>query len=144
MFLARAIWTVTLLLLLVGCRPDAMRFDTQQGQPLEHRYFYGHWRLDQKRTNQMGEASGLKELPASLRRNLLGDGWRFDRNQVLVVRQALGSQIGSWRLEQPDTLVIRPPHSATEHRFSAQFRAGYLHLRNSETGRSLVFAPQRR
>jgi len=144
MFLARAISTLTLLLLLVGCRSEAMRFDTQPGQTLEHRYFYGQWRLDQKRTNEIGEASGLKEFPASLRRNLLGDGWRFDRNQVLVVRQTLGSQIGSWRLEPPDTLVIRPPHSATEYRFSAQFRAGYLHLRNHETGRSLVFAPQDR
>src|SRR5437899_3276000 len=93
-------------LALSGCTSSSPPADlTEQARPskatgrLGYEDFYGKWDLDGRRTNAMNGKAGLKAMPSNVYQNVMGEGWRFERNNVLLFDETGGSVPGEWKVQ---------------------------------------------
>jgi hypothetical protein len=131
---------LALLLALGACElatdNEGRTYNTTPGETLDPSWLLGKWDLDGERTNAANGNSGVTAIPDDVLKDVFGAGWRFERDGVLLVDGVLGSRGGTWRLEEPDTLVLKLPEQDTR-RYRARFTDGYLYL-TGEGGRVRV------
>lgn len=114
--------------LTVDTRPnDGSTLTTVPGEPVEPAWLLGKWDLDGSLTNR---ANGRYVPLSDIRKDLFGQGWKFEPRGVLKADVTGGYEIGSWWLERPDVLHVELPGSDLKNRYRVHFRDGYLYLKD--------------
>lgn len=111
-----------------GDRP----FNTVAGQQLKPEMFLGKWDLDGQRTNEANGKSAATAIPSSIFKDVMGAGWRFERDGVMFTDAATSAKPGKWSLEGLDVLVIQEYQKPEPVRYAARFSDGYLRLKRAD------------
>ena len=132
-------WVVLLVMCGCGASGPHASLSTFPGQSLRHEYFYGKWDLDGERTQQLAGQAGIAAIPSALEQDVMGHGWRFERNGVMWVDRTFGVAAAGWRLEPPHFLILELPNQTSPQRYVARFEDGFLYLRDVEDQMTMVF-----
>ena len=131
-----AMWLclITPILFFAGCAAD-WDLTTRPGHQLTEPMFVGSWILDEDQTNRANGAPEGAEVSDEILKGVFGKSWKFKPNGVLKTELPAGWKNGSWRIVDPDNLVVNEGNG--EQQYAARFHDGDLCLKKAD-GKTLV------
>jgi hypothetical protein len=113
-------------------------YNTVPGQQLKSEMFLGKWDLDGERTNKANGQTSAASIPSSILKDVMGKGWRFEKDGVLLTDTTGSARAGKWAIEGTDTLAVQEHDQTEPTHYTARFSDGYLKLTRAD-GKIMVF-----
>lgn len=107
---------------------------TKDGEQITEAMIVGKWDLDGERTNTANGNAGVGAIPDDVVKDVFGAGWRIQPNGVMQTDKTVGSDVGAWKIEGKNTLIVQENKAANspEVRYEASFRDGFMYLKKSD------------